>query len=79
MMSEASELMHDQALDSDLRTENAEHPRYAALIQLERQVERGSFFTRAALGSNAIRLNEIKSFTYGLIDARSVYSESPSL
>ena len=39
------------------------------LVQLERQVERGSFFTHTALGRQAFRVNEIESFTYGLIDA----------
>ena len=40
-----------------------------ALVELERQVERGSFFTHTALGENRLRLNEVESFTYGLIDA----------
>lgn len=38
------------------------------LVQLERQVERGSFFTHTALGRNTLRLSEIESFAYGLID-----------
>jgi Fe-S-cluster containining protein len=41
----------------------------SAVTQLERQVERGSFFTHTALGENHMRLNEVASFTYGLIDA----------
>ncbi|MCM3870566.1 MAG: YkgJ family cysteine cluster protein [Pyrinomonadaceae bacterium] len=39
------------------------------VTQLERQVERGSFFTHTVLGENRVRLNEVESFTYGLIDA----------
>lgn len=46
---------------------NAEAPPFG-LVQLERQVERGSFFTHTALGENRLRLNEVESFTYGLID-----------
>lgn len=42
---------------------------HQSLTQLERQVERGSFFTHTVLGENRIRLNEVESFTYGLIDA----------
>lgn len=41
----------------------------AALGELERQVERGSLFTHTALGRSALRLNEVESFTYGLLDA----------
>ncbi|HZE70839.1 MAG TPA: YkgJ family cysteine cluster protein [Pyrinomonadaceae bacterium] len=44
-------------------------PSNSAVMQLERQVERGSFFTHTALGENRIRLDEVESFTYGLIDA----------
>jgi len=40
----------------------------ASVTQLERQVERGSFFTHTMLGENRQRLSEIESFTYGLID-----------
>lgn len=40
----------------------------AALVQLERQVERGSLFTHTALSNNAERLHEAESFLYGLID-----------
>lgn len=36
--------------------------------QLERQVERGSFFTHTALGKQADRINELAAFLYGLID-----------
>jgi Fe-S-cluster containining protein len=39
------------------------------VTQLERQVERGSFFTHTVLGENRVRINEVESFTYGLIDA----------
>lgn len=38
------------------------------LEHLERQVERGSFFTHTALGQQAERLNELACFLYGLID-----------
>jgi len=41
----------------------------AALIQLERQIERGSLFTHTALGRTTERLGEVESFVYGLIDA----------
>ncbi len=40
-----------------------------AVTQLERQVERGSFFTHTVLGENRVRLNEVESFIYGLVDA----------
>jgi Fe-S-cluster containining protein len=43
-------------------------PRNSAVVQLERQVERGSFFTHTALGRNALRLSEVESFAYGIID-----------
>ncbi|HEX9988146.1 MAG TPA: YkgJ family cysteine cluster protein [Chloroflexia bacterium] len=36
--------------------------------KLERQVERGSLFTHTALGRNSLRLAEVESFTYGLLD-----------
>jgi len=39
------------------------------LDALERQVERASLFTHTALGRNGLRLNEVESFTYGLLDA----------
>lgn len=35
---------------------------------LERQVERGSFFTHTALSRQSERINEIESFLFGLID-----------
>ena len=37
--------------------------------QLERQVERASFFTHSSLSLHADRINEIESFLYGLIDS----------
>jgi len=43
-------------------------PGNSAMTQLERQVERGSFFTHTAIGQNRVRLSEVESFTYGLID-----------
>src|SRR5882724_6182366 len=43
-------------------------PQNSAVNQLERQVERGSFFIHTALGRNALRLSELESFAYGLID-----------
>ena len=39
------------------------------LDQLGRQVERGSLFTHTALGRGFVRLRELESFVYGLIDA----------
>ncbi len=39
-----------------------------ALSSLEQQVERGSLFTHTAIGRQSIRLHEVESFTYGLID-----------
>ena len=39
-----------------------------ALIQLERQLERGSLFTHTALSRNAGRIHEAESFLYGVID-----------
>lgn len=35
---------------------------------LEQQVERGSLFTHTAIGRFSLRLHEVESFTYGLID-----------
>ncbi len=35
---------------------------------LERQVERGSFFSHTALGKGFLRLHELESFVYGLLD-----------
>src|SRR5689334_19100974 len=65
-------------LDSTGMTEQSATPETSAMAetassnsvmaQLERQVERGSFFTHTALGENRLRLNEVESFTYGLID-----------
>jgi hypothetical protein len=40
-----------------------------AVSDLERQMERGSLFTHTVLGTNLERLNEVETFTYGLIDA----------
>lgn len=40
-----------------------------ALVQLERQVERGNLFAHSALGENFIRLGEVEVFLHGLIDA----------
>lgn len=36
---------------------------------LERQVERASLFTHTAIGRCSIRVSEVESFTYGLLDA----------
>lgn len=36
--------------------------------QVERQLERSSFFTHTALGVQAERINEIETFLYGMID-----------
>ncbi len=38
------------------------------LAQLERQVERASLFTHTALGRDALRLDEVEAFLYGLVD-----------
>jgi|SRR5712691_10475319 len=40
----------------------------AGLQSLEQQVERASFFTHTALSRCSIRVNEVESFTYGLVD-----------
>jgi len=40
-----------------------------AISHLERQLERGSLFTHTAIGENFLRLGEVESFTYGVIDA----------
>jgi hypothetical protein len=40
----------------------------AALASIERQLERDAMFTHTALGRNSIRVSEVESFTYGLID-----------
>src|SRR5262245_3163987 len=48
------------------------------LDRLGRQVERGSLFTHTALGRGFVRLRELESFVYGLIDvllARDVVSK----
>jgi len=48
------------------------------LDRLGRQLERGSLFTHTALGRGFVRLRELESFVYGLIDAliaRGVVSE----
>ena len=39
-----------------------------AIEKLERQVERGSLFTHTAIGETTLRLNEVESFTYALMD-----------
>jgi Fe-S-cluster containining protein len=39
------------------------------LRALERQVERGSLFTHTALGRAGLRMRELESFVFGLIDA----------
>src|SRR5262249_62362899 len=39
-----------------------------AIDDLEHQVERASFDTHTAIGRNSIRLGEVESFLYGLID-----------
>ena len=44
-------------------------PEDTPLDQLEKQVERGSFFTHTAMGRSFIRIGEVESFTYGIIDA----------
>lgn len=48
------------------------------LVQLERQVERGNLFAHAALGENAVRLNELEVLLHSLTDtllAKGVVSE----
>lgn len=59
----------EQKLNDGERSENPNNLVPSLLVQLERQVERGSFFTHSALGQQALRVNEVESFTYGLIDA----------
>jgi Fe-S-cluster containining protein len=41
---------------------------FESLAPIERQLERDAMFTHTALGRNAIRICEVESFTYGLID-----------
>ena len=53
---------------NDVVTEYSDNAAPSSLVQLERQVERGSFFTHTALGHNVLRLNEVESFAYGLLD-----------
>lgn len=36
--------------------------------ELERQVERAGFYTHTAIGRNSIRLAEVESFLYGIVD-----------
>jgi Fe-S-cluster containining protein len=46
--------------------------------ELERQTERAQLFTHTALGRHALRLHEVESFTFGLLDlllAKGVISE----
>jgi Fe-S-cluster containining protein len=38
------------------------------LAGLERQLERGTLFTHTVMGQNALRLSEVESFTFGLLD-----------
>jgi hypothetical protein len=40
----------------------------AALASVERQLVRDAMFTHTALGRNSMRISEVESFTYGLID-----------
>jgi Fe-S-cluster containining protein len=40
----------------------------SALASVERQLERDAMFTHSALGRNSVRIGEVESFTYGLID-----------
>src|SRR5436853_6118066 len=56
-------------MNNDVSSFEQVETQHGALVRLERQVERGNFFTHTALGLNAIRLSEVESFTYGLIDA----------
>jgi hypothetical protein len=39
-----------------------------ALASIERQLERDAMFTHTAIGRNSLRLCEVESFAYGLID-----------
>jgi Fe-S-cluster containining protein len=52
---------------SEIRTDAMDHPA-AATSQLERQTERAQLFTHTALGRQALRLQEVESFAYGLLD-----------
>ncbi len=47
---------------------NSSIAKRTALVEFERQVERGNLFTHTALSENAQRISEIKSFLYGLIN-----------
>src|SRR5262249_50806990 len=56
-------VMKEQSVIDDTAT------KAPALDELERQVERASLFTHTALGRSGLRLSEVESFTYGLLDA----------
>jgi len=52
-----------------LRISAASSDAATAPQDLERQVERASLFTHTAIGRCSIRVSEVESFTYGLLDA----------
>lgn len=54
--------------DMDEKDERADQPPDAGVDRLERQMERASFFSHTSLSEQALRINEIESFLYGLID-----------
>jgi Fe-S-cluster containining protein len=58
----------DEHTDAKRLPENGVEAQDAVLSNLERQVERSSFFTHTALGRTAMRLGEVESFVYGLTD-----------
>src|ERR1051325_8234248 len=60
--------MPEKLSNSELQIENLKEQQFSAVMQLERQVERGSLFTHTVLGKNTLRLSEMESFAYGLID-----------
>lgn len=62
-------IMTEQSLVLEKPVEKIARPEETALDQLENQVERGSYFTHTTLGRSFMRIGEVESFAYGLIDA----------
>jgi len=66
-MTEGATTMNEQT-QPPVGAENDITRRNLSLETLERQVERGSFFTHTALGRASSHLREVESFTYGILD-----------
>lgn len=62
-------IMTEQSPVFEKPVEKIAVPGETDLDQLENQVERGSYFTHTALGRSFMRIGEVESFAYGLIDA----------